>query len=355
MRAFFLIGGLAIVAVLVWLFSPFAQLLIWAAILATAFYPAHQRVRRLVGGRQGLAAVLTTLLVILVALGPALALVFRLTREAIHLYDVAEPRVRASIAGGVEPLLDRLQALPLVGRIVDQADRLFDLRSIDLRAGVLDLVQKTSAGLASFTGGLVRNIVAFLFRGAILALAVGVMLRDGARWVEAGGEWLPIPAADREAITTDMRQATRAILYGMFLTATVQGALAGVGYAIAGLPSPILLASFTAVAALIPVGGTILVWLPAAIVLLAQGQVGWGVFLLIWGAGVVMTIDNFLRPIFIGGGTNLPLFWIFLAIFGGIGAFGFLGVILGPLILVFARAFLRLARRELRLGAASQA
>jgi predicted PurR-regulated permease PerM len=68
-----------------------------------------------------------------------------------------------------------------------------------------------------------------------------------------------------------------------------------------------------------------------------------------------MTIDNFLRPIFIGGGTRLPLLWIFLAIFGGIGAFGFLGVVLGPLILVFARAFMRLARRELGLAAASRA
>lgn len=285
---------------------------------------------------------------VVVILGPALALMFQVTQEAITLYQYLEPRIRASLAEGTAPLLARLQSLPLVGPLIDRLDRVFDLGTLELRSHLMELVRRTAAGLAAFTGGLLRNVLAFLLDAVVLLLALTVLFRDGARWVQASRDWLPMREEDREGIARELRQATRAILYGMFLTALVQGALAGVGYAVAGLTAPLLLASATALAALIPVGGTVLVWLPASIYLLFQGQVGWGVFLLLWGALVVMTVDNFLKPIFIGGGTRLPLLWVFLGILGGIAAFGFIGLFAGPLILVFARAFLQLSRRELQ-------
>jgi predicted PurR-regulated permease PerM len=347
MRGFYLIGGVLTLGLIVWILSPFAAVLTWAAILATAAHPIHTWLLRLVGGRETLAAALSTLAVVLVILGPALGLVFQITNEAIGMYQDVEPRLRASLAEGPAPLLLRMKALPLAGPLVERLDRQFKLSALNLRSHAMDLMRRTASGLAAFTGGLLRNVLGFLLDAVVLLLALTVLFRDGPHWVQASRHWLPMLDEDRLSIVRDLRQATRAILYGMFLTALVQGALAGIGYQIAGLPSPLLLASATAVAALVPIGGTVLVWLPASLVLFAQGRTAWGIFLLLWGALVVMTIDNFLKPIFIGGGTRLPLLWVFLGILGGITAFGFLGLFLGPLALVFGRAFLQLARREL--------
>lgn len=349
---FYAVGGLATLGLVVWILSPFAQVLAWAAILATAAYPVHARLLRLVGGRETLAAALSTLLVVLVILGPALGLVFRITQEAIGLYQDLEPRIRASLDEGAAPLLARLRALPIAGPLVEKLDRILQLSTLDLRAHLVEGVRRTAAGLAAFSGGLLRNVLGFLLDTVVLILAMTVLFRDGTRWVGASRDWLPMREDDREGIARELRQATRAVLYGMFLTALVQGALAGIGYRVVSLPSPLLLASATALAALLPIGGTTLVWVPASVALFVQGRVGAGIFLLLWGALVVMTVDNFLKPIFIGGGTRLPLLWVFLGILGGIAAFGFLGLFLGPLVLVFARAFLQLARRELQARAA---
>ncbi len=349
MRAFFYaVGGIASLGLVVWILSPFAQVLAWAVILSTAAYPVHARLLRLVGGREGLAATLSTLLVVLVILGPAMGLVFQISQEAISLYQSLEPRVRASLDEGTAPLLARLRALPVLGFLIERLEAVVPLHALDLRAYLADAARRAAAGLAGFTGGLVRNVLAFVLDAVVLILAIAVLFRDGARWVAASRGWVPMREEDREGIATELRQATRAILYGMFLTALVQGALAGIGYWIVGLPSALLLACATALTALIPIGGTTLIWVPAALALFFQGRPGAGIFMVLWGALVVMTIDNFLKPIFIGGSTRLPLLWVFLGILGGIAAFGFIGLFLGPLALVFARAFLQLARRELQ-------
>jgi len=346
--AFYALGGGAALGLVLWILSPFAEVLAWATILATAAYPAHQRILRVMPEREGVAAVLSTALVAVVILGPALGLVFKITQEAIALYNDLGPRLRVSLEGGMAPLIARLEGAPLLGPLVRRLDGLFNLSAIDPRVHLADLARNTAAGLAAFTGGLLRNVLAFILNAAVLLMATAVLFRDGAHWVHASRDWLPMHEEDRQGIADELRRATRAILYGMFLTALVQGALAGIGYTLAGAPSPLLLASATALAALIPIGGTLLVWLPVAVALFAQGRTGWAIFLVLWGALVVMTVDNFLKPIFIGSGTRLPVLWVFLGILGGVSAFGFIGLFAGPIVLVFARAFLRLARRELQ-------
>lgn len=351
-RAFYIVGGGLTLALVVWILSPFAQVLAWAAILATIAYPAHARIRRWLGGRETLAATLSTLLVVLVILGPALEISFQVTREAIGLYQNVVPTISATLAEEPARLIQRLESLPGVGPLVRRLDQVFDMRSFDLREHLMDAARGAASGLAAFTGGLVRNLFTFLMDALVLVLTLGVLFRDGARWVAGSRYWLPMGEEDREGIVRDLRRATRAILYGMFLTALVQGVLAGIGYLIAGLQSVLLLATATTVAALVPVVGTTLVWVPAVAVLFFQGHVWRALFLLLWGVLVVTMADNFLKPLFIGGGTRLPLLWIFLGILGGIAAFGFIGLFAGPLVLVFARAFLLLARRELAGSAA---
>jgi predicted PurR-regulated permease PerM len=137
----------------------------------------------------------------------------------------------------------------------------------------------------------------------------------------------------------------QSIFRGSLLCALIQGATGGIGWAIAGLPSPFLAGAAMAVLSLLPVGGTALVWGPGAIACWLQGRPGMALFLAIWGLVVVSTLaDNVLKPLLIGGTTELSTLVVFLGVFGGLGAFGLLGLFIGPMVLAFGLTLLRILR-----------
>jgi predicted PurR-regulated permease PerM len=127
----------------------------------------------------------------------------------------------------------------------------------------------------------------------------------------------------------------KSVVYGILGTALAQGFLAGIGLAIAGVPSPLLLGVLTCFLSLIPIGPP-LVWIPAALWLVQQEQTGWAIFLAVWGVAVVSGVDNVLKPYFISKGSNLPFVLIFLGVFGGVLAFGLVGIFLGPTLIAIA-------------------
>jgi predicted PurR-regulated permease PerM len=140
------------------------------------------------------------------------------------------------------------------------------------------------------------------------------------------------------------------VVYGCGLTAAVQGLLVGTGFAIAGLPGPVVFGVLAGLSALLPFGGAAIVWAPATVYLFASGHFGWGVFMAVWG-GIVSVSDNFVRPMIISRYTPVPTLLVFLGVIGGVAAFGPIGFIFGPVILVLAIELLRfaeetLARRE---------
>jgi predicted PurR-regulated permease PerM len=128
-------------------------------------------------------------------------------------------------------------------------------------------------------------------------------------------------------------------MYGVILTCLVQGTLGGLGFWVAGLPSPFLFGTLMAICAPIPLIGTALVWLPGAIYLLMQGQMLHGLLLIAWGVLVVSSIDNIIRPLFISGKAKLPILVIVFGVLGGIWAFGLSGVVAGPVILAIIMVF----------------
>ena len=133
--------------------------------------------------------------------------------------------------------------------------------------------------------------------------------------------------------------------FNAVLTAASQGFLAGVGFALAGVPVPVFLGFTAAFAALVPPFGPTLVWLPVALYQLTQSKAA-GLFLLLWGALVVSTVDNFLRPMLIGSKAKLPFLLLFFGILGGLRTYGFLGLILGPLLIAMTLAFIQIYREE---------
>ena len=127
----------------------------------------------------------------------------------------------------------------------------------------------------------------------------------------------------------------------------MQGSLVGIGFAIAGLPSPLVFGAVGAMASLIPIVGTALVWVPAAITLVAQGNNGWALFLTLWSVILVAGSDNVIRPLIISGRSNASTLLVFIGLLGGIGLFGFAGIFMGPLVLTLVATLLQYADQEL--------
>jgi predicted PurR-regulated permease PerM len=144
----------------------------------------------------------------------------------------------------------------------------------------------------------------------------------------------------------ELNAATRAIFYGVVMTAAVQAVLGTLGFALAGVPFPVLFGGALFFAAMLP-SGTVLVWLPIALWVLISGRTGWGIFLLVWGGGVVSTVDNLLRPIFIGRGLRMHMLLVFFGTLGGMIAFGLIGLFTGPLVITFFLFLIEVAKRDL--------
>ena len=182
-------------------------------------------------------------------------------------------------------------------------------------------------------------------RGA-LELGLSVLItfffyRDGLRGVDYLKRISHRVAGKQALRMLDVASKTiRGVVYGVIGTALAQGALAAFGLWLAGVPAPFFLGIVTFLLALFPVGAPF-VWIPATLWLLNQGELAWGIFMGVWGAGVVSGVDNFLRPYLISLGSNLPFLLVFMGVIGGVLTFGILGIFLGPTLLAVAQALSR--------------
>jgi predicted PurR-regulated permease PerM len=161
--------------------------------------------------------------------------------------------------------------------------------------------------------------------------------------VRAAVRLVPMGPARKENLLDYLGTVTRAVVVGTLVTAAVQGVLLGIGFAIVGLPSPVVFGVLGAVLSVVPFGGTGIVWLPGVLWLASQGHYGSAIFLAIWGVGPVSTIDHFLRPMLISGRTEIPTLAVFIGVLGGLAAFGFLGLFIGPVVIALTIALLKFA------------
>jgi predicted PurR-regulated permease PerM len=338
------VAVLLAVLLAVWqIIRPLAVSLLWAGILAFLLYPLQQNLTRRLGNRPGIAAGLLTgltpvaIFVPLTLLGLAFAAQISALTQSIegdtNLFD---------LAGWIDPARH-----PRIAGIAAWVSERFDV-------GIEDLQQYLRDGVRSWAGTLARQ------GGAVFLLTAGVLLkffvmlfvlffalRDGGQLFARGVRLLPLDARRRNVLLTRLGKVLRAVVYGCGLTALVQGVLVSIGFAIAGLPGYVVFGVLAAVAGLLPFGGAALIWGPAALYLFATGQFGWGVFMLAWG-GVVSTSDNFVRPMIISRYTPVPTLLVFIGVIGGVAAFGALGFILGPVILVLATELFRFAESSMK-------
>jgi predicted PurR-regulated permease PerM len=316
---------IALVAGSLLVLRPFVSALLWALVLSFSSWPIYRRLLRFLGNRHTLAALLMTLGMVLIVLLPFLIV-------GITLADNVQELTQATqywIASGPPTPPEWLAKVPVVG--AKAAAYWQDLAADTARFWAE--AQRFIAPLSSWLLKIGLGLGAGLIELALSIFIAFFLFRDGVAVAQR-----LIAAAERiggergRHLLTLAGKTVRGVVYGILGTALAQAVMAGIGFLIAGVPGAALLALLTFFVSVVPVVGTALTWLPAAIWLFHQGATGWGVFMLIWGFAVA-NIDNVVKPWLISQGSNMPFILIFFGVLGGALAFGFIGVFLGPTLL----------------------
>lgn len=305
--------------------APFVTALLTAVILTYSTWPLYVRLRRAVGGRRSLAAGLMMLAASAILVVPFVFVAVSLADSASELVDA----MRKAFANGPPALPQWIGGLPMIGSTLadywqtlshDSGQLLQDLKALAAPARSVLL----SGGGILFSGlfqlGLAVLVAFFLYRDGEAASA-GIVRMTSRIGGERGHHLLNVAGS-----------TVISVVYGILGTALAQGVVAGIGFLIAGVPGAALLALATFFLSVVPVGPP-LIWIPAAIWLFTQGATGWAVFMGLWGLLVISMVDNVLKPMIISHGSNLPFILVLLGVLGGVAAFGFVGIFIGPTLL----------------------
>lgn len=304
-------------------FEPFLVPLGWAAVFGVIFYSLNKRFER--KWNRTLSASVTTAGVTLILIVPVLLLAALFVREGIQ----ATRSVQASMASGDFGSLGRAWAW-LDSHIAAQTG------AVDLTGLVREYAGRLGETMASELGAVLRNIVVFVFELFVMLFALFYFLRDGDAVLDRFRLFLPFEEGMREKMLAEARELIFASVTTSLVIAAVQGLICGGAFAIAGLGSPVFWGVLMAFLALLPVVGAWPVWVPATIWLFSTGHSGRALVLIAICGGVGSTIDNILRPLLLGGRSSLNGLLVFISVLGGIGVFGVLGIVLGPIVVATA-------------------
>lgn len=318
--------------------EPFLTPIVTATLLAVAIYPLFRRLSSSMQNRSA-AALLATLLVLIAIVLPTVLIVNKLAHETTALYGWLNEK--KSLEGGWREY---------VGSLVDPALQWVASRTgmseEQLRQASLDRLQNVSAGLLNWAKSMALNIGSTVVDTVIMLLTLFFLLRDGERIRRRIGALLPLEPHRFEQLVETISSSIAANMYGVLAVAAAQGTLGAIGYAIAGLPSVVLWSVATALFSMIPLAGAAAVWVTASIYLLAIGNWGKAIFMAIWGAAVISTADNIVRPLVLSGKVKLHTLLIFFSLLGGVKAFGIIGLFVGPIIVSVAMALLKMLEDE---------
>ena len=322
------------------LLSPFLDALIVAVVFAAIFHPAYQKCLHLMRGRETLAAVTMVLSFVVLVAVPLTIFIIGLVPQmrasgAAFIIWVGGAHVDEIFNNYLADVFDWLQEhAPFLEITADQ-----------VKVNLMNAARRFGQTLLGFSTGFVGVTVNVVVNFVLFLLFFFFFTRDGAAMVARIKYLTPLREEQQERIIGTLRRISRAVLVGGFIVAAAQGFVGGIGLAIVGIPA-LFWGTVMACASLVPVVGTGLVWVPACLYLVLNGQWKSAIFLACWCGILVTSIDTFLRPLLMREASGIPVLFLFLAILGGIHAFGVLGLLYGPLILTFAVVMLAIYGEE---------
>lgn len=321
------------------LLEPFLRSFVWATILVMVFHPLYARLLRVTGKRDWLAALISTLVVLFLISLPGFFIVINLGPELHRAYDFLST---AQWDEKSQWLVDKLKTLNLGAWLQSWGIDSGQYEAV-LQRQVSNTMENLSHAVLQRISEAFQNVVWFAVEIAFVCVALFFFFRDGSRLALRATEFLPLEEKHRHKVVHTFSVTVTAVVRAIFLTALVQGFMAGLGFLLAGVPLPILLGLAAFVLSFIPFLGAASVWIPVVIWLLIQNQVAAGIGLALWGV-VITAMDSIIKPWVIGNEAKLPLFWLFFTTIGGLKVYGLLGIFLGPIILSLGMAFLAIYR-----------
>lgn len=314
---------------------PFVGTLLLATVICVTAWPAQQRLLKLCQGRRTPAALLMSLLLVLLILLPMLVLSGSLASGAEVALDAIRPMIENGLPSDAPSWITRL---PWIGnevaaywhKVAANREELNKLLQMSFDPGRRLL----TATVSLVAQGLLQVVLVIFF--------VFFLLRDG----PAYGQALTIAARRLggdlgERMLGLARGTVTGVMVGIVGTAAAQALVGMIGYLIAGVPGVVVLTFATFIFSLVPVIGPTLIWGGAAVWLQQNGDSGWAMFMVLWGVLAISSVDNFVKPILISRTAALPLLLIIVGVFGGVLVFGFVGLFLGPALLALGQALLR--------------
>ncbi|HLL75734.1 MAG TPA: AI-2E family transporter [Pyrinomonadaceae bacterium] len=329
-----LLAATLIATYLCWLMlRPFVDVLAWATVLVILFYPVHRRLVERTK-RPATSAIVSCVLVILVILIPLTLITLALIRE---------------FSGAAQALQNYASSLldpnsPTTGRLLQWLSPYIDIEQLRNPEAIRGHVERVGGSLAQSTLGLVGGAVGAVVQVFFIIFTMYYLFRDGEGIIRGLPDVLPLETAQSEEIFARTKEVIGASVYGVLVIAAVQGTLGGLAFWMLGLPSPLVWGVVMTFMSLIPMAGSFVVWVPAAVYLAATGQWWKAGILTFWGAIVIGSIDNFLRPKLVGERTKLHELFIFFSVLGGLQVFGVLGLVLGPVVLAITLALFDVVR-----------
>ena len=322
--------------------NPFIPAILFAAVVCSASWPLYVWLRGKLWGNSTLAALAMSLLLVVLVVAPSLLLAISLSDNVTALAE----DIKATLDGGPVAPPEWVLSVPLVGEFATQYWR--------------DLASSSDSALAQ-TKGLLEPARRFLIATGkavgqgllqlVLATFIGFFFyRDGDLLMSSIRKALERLAGDLAVeLVATIQNTVTGVVHGIFGTALAQSVVAVVGFLIAGVPGALLLGVGTFFLSLVPIGPP-LIWGGAAVWLMSHGQTGWAIFMVLYGLLAISSIDNVVKPFLISRSSNLPLLLIVLGVFGGVIAFGFIGVFIGPPVLAVGLTLVQLwiARSEAR-------
>lgn len=323
--------------------APFMVALIGAAILALLVYPMHAAISRRMRQYPSAAAALTATLVTVIIILPTTLFGWIFIKETAKVYPAAKEWVESlrALKGGAWDSRLPPQALALWNGTRD----FLDFWNIDLQDILLKNLDLLSSRTTQIATSLIRNTVYVAFNLVLMAFTLFFFLRDGPHIIRRFTELVPMATSHKLVILARIRETLTAVVRGVLAVAVIHGLLNGIGFAMFGVPFPVLLGVLTAFVSPIPAIGAAAVWGPVAACMFISGNTSDALYIFLWCAGVSLA-DHVLKPLLIGAGSRIPVLLLFLGLLGGLHAYGFMGLLLGPLVIALMLAFVNIYRQE---------
>jgi predicted PurR-regulated permease PerM len=309
--------------------SPYLTPLFMAGVFTILFAPIHARMGKWLPGRPALSALATVGIVLVAILIPLIFLGVLMFQEVLSIY------------GALSQGNTALTWVDGVVRMVEAEVQTF-VPNFQMHTNIYAYFEAFLRFVASHLNTFFSGILSFIFQLFIILVAMFFMYRDGKQLRAFALKWSPLSDDYDASILAKIESAVSSVVTGALTTAIVQGVMVGIGFALFGIPNPVLWGTIATIAALIPLIGTGVITMPAGAWLILTGNVGAGVGLIIWGLVCVGLVDNVLNPYMMKRGMDVHPFLILLSVFGGIAYFGPVGFLAGPIVLAFFFALLEI-------------